>query len=168
MKTLLVTLLVAVLLAMGATSATASTTTTPASGGTSVSADWAQNGIAPAFSTLGSVVIAEASNNDFKTSGTLVLTAPSGWRFNTAAAVSRDAGQGGRRLDPGRHLGLGRRHHGVVDHHQHHGRCYGPARQPHVERHPGPGHRGGSLPAAGNMLRSSADPGTATIVGCEQ
>src|SRR5438552_18195515 len=95
MKNLLVAVAAALLLAIGATTAAASTTTTPASGGTNVSADLAQNGIAPGFTTLGSVVIAEASNNDFRTSGTLVLTAPSGWQFNPAAAMTATPGKVG-------------------------------------------------------------------------
>src|SRR6185369_8605989 len=82
-------------LAFGAMTAAATTTTTPASGGTNVAADRAQNGAAPAYTTLGAIVIAEASNNDFKTSGTLVLTAPSGWQFNPAAAVSATPGKVG-------------------------------------------------------------------------
>src|SRR5207244_9041285 len=62
-----------------------------AGGGTLISADLASNGVAAAFTTLGNIVIAEQANNDFpvQTSRTLILTAPSGWRFNagTGSAV---------------------------------------------------------------------------------
>jgi hypothetical protein len=95
MKTVFVVLAAAVLLTSTAMTAAAATTTTPATGGSSISADLAQNGVAPAFATLGSVVISEASNNDFKVSGTLIMTAPSGWRFNTAAAISAVPGKVG-------------------------------------------------------------------------
>ena len=55
-------------------------------GGTN-SADKAQNGAAPAFTTLGNIVITEGANGDFATGSgvTLILTAPSGWRFNAGA-----------------------------------------------------------------------------------
>src|SRR5437667_12207419 len=65
-------------LAMGATTMTqAAVTVTAATGGTNVSADRAQNGAAPAYSTLGNIVIQEGANGDFATGNhrTLILTA---------------------------------------------------------------------------------------------
>src|SRR6266481_5074423 len=62
----------------------ATVTVTAATGGTNLSADKAQNATSPAFTTLGNIVIAENVTSDFAigTGVTLVLTAPSGWRFN--------------------------------------------------------------------------------------
>ncbi|HEY6193143.1 MAG TPA: Ig-like domain repeat protein, partial [Bacteroidota bacterium] len=71
----------------------------PGAGGTNLSADLAANGAAQAYTTLGNIVITEQSNGDFANSSgasrTLILTAPSGWRFNAgvgnvAAANSKD------------------------------------------------------------------------------
>src|SRR5882724_39133 len=56
---------------------------TAVSGGSNISADTAQDATSPAFTTLGNIVIAETATADFAigTNVTLVLTAPSGWRF---------------------------------------------------------------------------------------
>ena len=60
---------------------------TAASGGTDISADVAQNGSLPKFTTLGNIVIEESAPSDFAvgTDVTLILTAPSGWRFSAGA-----------------------------------------------------------------------------------
>ena len=165
MKTVFVVLAAAVLLTSTAMTAAASSATTPATGGSSISADLAQNGAAPAFTTLGSVVISEASNNDFKVSGTLILTAPSGWRFNTAAAITATPGKvGGSPAPNDISASVG----GVtassitinitvnavarLDN-----LTLGGIQVQATE--------GGNLPAAGSILRSSVNPGTAVIVG---
>src|SRR5690349_6686126 len=71
---------------VSATSALGNVTVTAGSGGTGISADTAQNGAAPGFTTLGNIAIAEPSSSkgDFAlgTNVTLILSAPSGWRFN--------------------------------------------------------------------------------------
>src|SRR6266566_7482353 len=70
-----------------ADSALAKVTIPAGTGGAAVSADKAQNGAVPAFTTLGNIVIQEGSMTDFSrgTNVTLILTAPSGWRFNAGA-----------------------------------------------------------------------------------
>jgi hypothetical protein len=71
-------------------------TVTAATGGTNISADKAANATSPQFTTLTDIVITEGANGDFPIANgkTLILTAPSGWQFNsgvgsaTAAKVS--------------------------------------------------------------------------------
>src|SRR6266404_3571497 len=65
-------------------SALANVTITAATGGTGISADNAQNGATPGFTTLGSISIREFANGEFAvgTGRTLILTAPTGWSFN--------------------------------------------------------------------------------------
>src|SRR5437867_3241779 len=165
MKSLLVATTAAVLLTLGAMTAAASSSTTPASGGTNVSADLAQNGVAPAFATLGAVVISEASNNDFKTSGTLVLTSPSGWRFNTAAAITATPGKvggGSTPIDISASVGAITASSITINITVNAAArldnlTLGGIQVQAIE--------GGALPAAGNILRSSVNAGTATIVG---
>ncbi|HXJ65850.1 MAG TPA: Ig-like domain-containing protein, partial [Actinomycetota bacterium] len=164
-RTLVITISAIVLLAFGAMTAAATTTTTPASGGTNVSADLAQNGVAPAYTTLGAIVLTEANNNDFKTSGTLVLTAPSGWQFNPAAAVTATPGKVGGGSTPNDisasvgaitassiTINITVTAAARLDN-----LTLGGIQVQAVE--------GGTLPVSGNMLRTSANPGTATIVG---
>jgi len=164
-RTLAITISAVLLLAFGAMTAAATTTTTPASGGSNVSADRAQNGAAPAFTTLGSVVISEAANNDFKTSGTLVLTAPSGWAFNPAAAVTATPGKVGGGTTP-------------VDISASVGAITASTITINITVNATArldnltlsgiqvqAVEGGILPVSGNMLRTTANPGTATIVG---
>src|SRR5438876_9503267 len=94
-------------LAMGATTVTqAAVTVTAATGGTNVSADRAQNGAAPAFTTLGNIVIQEGANGDFANANgrTLILTAPSGWQFNPgvgSATSTRISGAGANEVTVG-------------------------------------------------------------------
>ncbi|MBP6532059.1 MAG: T9SS type A sorting domain-containing protein [Bacteroidia bacterium] len=70
--------------------AKATVTITKAPGGTSISADKAENAIMPAYTTLGSIVIAEGAVSDFSagTNVTFTLIAPSGWKFNPASSIS--------------------------------------------------------------------------------
>lgn len=59
---------------------------TPATGGTNISADSAADAPSPAWTTLGNIVITEGANADFagaQTNKTLILTAPTGFRFNS-------------------------------------------------------------------------------------
>src|SRR5947209_7080852 len=73
---------------------------TAANGGANLSADKAQNAASPAFTALNNIVITEGATNDFSdTAGatnTLVLTAPSGWRFN--AGVGSVSAQNSRNI----------------------------------------------------------------------
>ena len=88
----LFTILCALALALGvtiftATPALASVTVTPATGGTSISADSAGG----TYTSLGYIRIAEGSNSDFassQTNKTLILTAPGGFQFNAAQTPS--------------------------------------------------------------------------------
>ena len=164
-RNLVSTIAAVALLTFGAMTAAAATTTTPASGGTNVSADLAMNGAAPAYTTLGGIVISEAAINDFKTSGTLVLTAPSGWQFNAAASVTATPGKVGGGSTPNDISAMvsvvttssitinitvsatARLDNLTIS-----------GIQVRADE-------GGTLPVAGNIVRSSANPGTATIVG---
>lgn len=164
-RKLLVTTSAVVLLALGAMTASATSTTTAATGGANVSADLAQNGIAPAFTTLGSIVIAENANNDFKTSGTLVLTAPSGWQFNAAAAVTATPGKVGGGSTPNdisASIGAITASSITINI-----TVSATARLDNltISGIQVRASEGGALPTAGNVLRASANPGTATIVG---
>jgi hypothetical protein len=73
---------------------------TAATGGSNLSADLAQNATltTPTFTTLGNIVLTESANSDFTnvTSGTIVLSAPAGWRFN--AGVGSVTVQNGRNI----------------------------------------------------------------------
>lgn|GEM_PF-6029247 len=74
---------------------TDSVTVTPASGGTNIPADKAQNAVTPAWTALGNIVIQENSSNDFSSGSgvTLILTAPDGWRFRAGhGSVSHQNG----------------------------------------------------------------------------
>src|ERR1051325_9535733 len=82
-----------------ATSSLAGVTVTEPTGGQNVSSDKATNSTnGAAFTALGNIVITEGSNNDFAIGNnqTLILTAPSGWRFN--AGVGSVLFQSGRDL----------------------------------------------------------------------
>ncbi len=88
---------------LGAAEAQAAVSITTATGGTNISADKAQNATAPAFTTLGNIVILEGAIGDFAlgSSRTLILTAPSGWRFNAGTGTATGAkvsGSGGNEL----------------------------------------------------------------------
>src|SRR5438128_5125750 len=88
---------------LGAAEAQAAVSITAATGGANISADKAQNATAPAFTTLGNIVILEGANGDFASgsSRTLILTAPSGWRFNAGTGTATGAkvsGSGGNEL----------------------------------------------------------------------
>ena len=71
-------------------SAFANVTITKATGGTSISADKATNALIPAYTTIGSIKLTEGVITDFAigTNVTVVLNAPTGWTFNTAAAIT--------------------------------------------------------------------------------
>ena len=141
-------------------SAEAAVTVTAATGGTNISADKAANAVSPAWTTLGNIVIAEGLSADFAkaTGQTLILTIPSNWSFNagvgsvtyasgsnitaasisitsTTATISFDTG-GTNKLDTLTISGLQVR-----------------------------SNNGALLPNSGNILRTSANPGTAVING---
>ncbi|GEM_PF-2254732 len=83
------------------TTFTDSVVVTPATGGTNIPSDKAVNGTSPAYTTLGDIIIAEASNTDFsasQTSSTLILSAPTNWNFNPG--VGTVSFQAGRDLGP--------------------------------------------------------------------
>jgi len=165
MRTPVVTAMAVVLLTFGGLTAAASTTTTPASGGTNVSADLAQNGVTPAFTTLGSIVINEAKNNDFSASGTLILTAPSGWQFNTAAAISATPGKVGGGSTPNDiSASVGAVTASTITINI---TVVAAARLDNltISGIQVQAAEGGILPASGNILRDSGNPGTAVIAG---
>src|SRR5262245_20662229 len=87
---------------LGVTGARGAVSITAATGGTTISADTAQNAAAPSFTSLGNIVIIEGAASDFSGLGTLILTAPDGWRFNTSGPVTatgaKDSGPGGNEL----------------------------------------------------------------------
>src|ERR1043166_4354169 len=145
--------------------AEAAVSITAATGGTNLSADLAQNSAAPAFTTLGNIVITEGNANDFAsgTSRTLILTAPSGWRFNAGvgtATAAKVSGNGGNEV--------------AVD-----GITVTSSNITVTITISGTGNinsltvsniqvqatDGGNVPAAGSILRTSANPGTASING---
>ena len=80
-------------LLLGAAGAQANVNITPATGGVNISADKAQNAAAPAFTTLGDILITEGASGDFpsQTGKSLILTAPSGWRFNAGTGTATAA-----------------------------------------------------------------------------
>lgn len=59
----------------------------PASGGANICSSKAIGGSAPAYTTLGNITVTETANADLSGPATdiLVLSAPAGWQFNTAA-----------------------------------------------------------------------------------
>src|SRR5262245_27795289 len=73
--------------------ALAAVSITTATGGTNISADKAANASSPQWTTLGNIVVTEASQGDFATGTnmTLALNAPTGWAFNTGASVTANA-----------------------------------------------------------------------------
>lgn len=60
---------------------------TAGSGGLGLCPNTAATGSAPAYTTLGTITLTEGVNTDFSASTTdvLILTAPTGWQFNTSA-----------------------------------------------------------------------------------
>src|SRR5579871_5898939 len=79
------------------TAANAQVSVTQATSGTNISADNAANATAsaPAYTTLGNIVIAEGTATDFDPTVTsITLTAPTGWQFLTSSGVSA-VGSGG-------------------------------------------------------------------------
>jgi len=164
MKAYVVAAIVALLLSTGALTAAASTTTTPASGGTNLSADKAQNGAASAFTALGNVVITEGANNDFRTSGTLILTAPSGWQFNGASGVTVKAGKvgGGGPSELSATVGAVTASSITLNITVN---AVGQLDVLTVSGIEAQSVEGGNLPASANILRTAANPGTAVIVG---
>jgi hypothetical protein len=80
-------------LAIGAltTKAIAEVTVAGATGGIGLSADKAVNGSAPGLTTLGDILITENDPADFPVTGgqkTLILTAPAGWKFGSTVTVT--------------------------------------------------------------------------------
>src|SRR5882724_3994672 len=140
----------------------AAVTVTAATGGSSISADLATNGAASAFTTLGNIVIAESGSakGDIAAGSnqTLILTAPSGWRFNpgagsvsfmagkdiTAASISVTLSNVTATISVG----------GTAS-----------ADTLTISGIQMQATEGGAIPFSGTILRTSANPGTATITG---
>jgi hypothetical protein len=82
---------------LGSIGALANVNITAASGGTGISADKAANATSPVWTSLGPITIAEMNKGDINTGAniTLVLKAPAGFEFNTAAVpnIAFTAGQ---------------------------------------------------------------------------
>jgi hypothetical protein len=143
----------------------AAVTIATATGGKNLSADSAQNGVAPAYTTLGNIVITEGATGDIATgtSRTLILTAPSGWQFNAGVGTATSAkisGAGGNEISAPTIsvtsstitltfdvIGTGQINSLTISGIQ--------VRST----------EGGNIPAAGTILRTSGNPGTATING---
>ncbi len=139
---------------------------TAATGGTNISADLAVNGATPSATTpLGNIVITEVANGDFPTATgkTLILTAPSGWQFNAgvgSATFNKVSGSGGPE-------GLINSttvtattitvNYDITNTSQINNITISGIQVQATE--------GGSIPASGNILRTSGNPGTATITG---
>lgn len=67
--------------------ASAAVTVTPGSGGTNICHNSAADGTFPAYTTLGTITVAEGAAGDFSGfPATLVINAPAGWQFNTGSA----------------------------------------------------------------------------------
>jgi hypothetical protein len=133
---------------------------TATSGGSDISADFAENGTSPAFTKLGNIGIVESATSDFAigTDVTLNLSAPSGWRFSPgvgsvkfargrdlhSARISVSAStitvtlrvDGTSKIDTVTIVGIKVQ---AID--------------------------GAAMPSAGDILRTSANPGTAIIDG---
>src|SRR6266581_3537645 len=144
-----------------ADSALANVTITAGTGGASVSADKAQNGAAPAFTTLGNIVIQEGAMTDFSmgTSVTLILTAPSGWRFNAGAGSltsnNRDIPSSSLSLSVSNSTITVR--FNVIGTANHDSLTISGIQVQATD--------GGAIPNSGNIFRDSANPGTAVIAG---
>ncbi|MCX6120398.1 MAG: hypothetical protein NTX44_02110 [Ignavibacteriales bacterium] len=146
-------------------SALAAVTVTAATGGTNISADKAANATSPAWTALGNIVITEGANGDFATGTgvTFILTAPAGWQFNTPGSVSTTVtgGTGGNQNVAVTNTSVtastitltlsigGTNKTDILT-------IIGVQVQP-ID--------GGNLPGSGNILRTSANPGTATVTG---
>jgi len=160
-----VVLLACALTWLSAGAARANVTVTTATGGTGLSADSAQNGATPAFATLGDVVIQEAATGDFvlQSSKTLILSAPSGWRFNAGvggASATRLSGTGGNELVvnsfsvTSSNLTVNLTVSGTVQ-----------TNRLTLTNLQMQATEGGAVPSSGTILRTTANPGTAAITG---
>jgi uncharacterized repeat protein (TIGR01451 family) len=158
-------LLACALLGLCSNSALANVSVTAASGGTGLSADKAQNGATSAFTTLGNIIIQEGATGDFavQTNKTLILTAPSGWRFNAGtggALATRLSGSGASELVvnsfsvTASNLTVNLTVTGTA---QTNSLTLTNIQVQAIE--------GGALPSSGTMLRTTGNPGTATITG---
>ncbi|MHB1050004.1 MAG: beta strand repeat-containing protein [Bacteroidota bacterium] len=142
----------------------AAVTVTPATGGTNISADNAANASVPAWTTLGNIVITEVAKGDFATGTgvTLILTTPAGWEFNTGASVGTTVtgGAGGQNVSV-TNVTLASTTITLT-------LTVSATNKTDILTITGVQVRsteGGNLPASGNILRTAANPGTATITG---
>src|ERR1041385_4986275 len=135
-------------------------TVTTATGGTNRSADLAVNAAAPGYSSLGNIVIGEGANGDFGagTNVTLILTAPSGWTFQAGAgSVSHTAG-----------ANISASSISVTNSAATITLTIGGTNKTDQLTISGikvQATEGGNIPASGNILRTAANPGNATIAG---
>lgn len=84
-------LLVPVMLILFSNPLSAAISVTKGTGGTSLSADRANNASSPVWTTLGNIVITEGNNGDIaknQSGRTFTINAPSGWIFNTSASMT--------------------------------------------------------------------------------
>ncbi|HEU0010069.1 MAG TPA: hypothetical protein VFT34_09670, partial [Verrucomicrobiae bacterium] len=162
--TRLVRLLALGLVLLGTAGAQAAVSITAATGGTNISADTAQNAASPSFTTLGNIVMTETVANDFSATGTLILTAPSGWRFNTSATITatgaKDSGSGGNELTAiVTSLTASNLTINII--------VGGTAQINHltISGLQVQATNGAAVPSSGNIYRATGNPGTATING---
>jgi hypothetical protein len=136
---------------------------TAGSGGT-ISADKAANATSPVFTTLGDIVISEGSNNDFpiQSNTTLILTAPTGWQFNpgVGSTSTTKSGSGGNELTDNSitvtattiTVNISVTGTGQIN-------------TLSIKGIQVRATDGANVPGSGNILRTSGNPGTATITG---
>src|SRR5215212_10047095 len=146
------------------TTFTDATTVTSATGGTNISADKAANATSPAFTTLGDIVIAENVNNDFSVQAnrTLILTAPTGWQFNpgVGTTAATKTGAGGNELNDNSitvtatTITVNISVTGITQ-----------LNTLSIKGIEVRATDGANVPGSGNILRTVANPGTATIAG---
>ncbi|HXI83392.1 MAG TPA: hypothetical protein VNL17_04795 [Verrucomicrobiae bacterium] len=148
------------LLAFAPASRANGVTATTASGGSNISADTAQDATSPAFTTLGNIVIAENATADFAigTNVTLILTAPSGWRFKAGTGsikFARNRDMTSARISvSASNITVTLTVAGTSE-----------SNSVTISGIKVQAADGAVLPSAGNILRTSANPGTAVIAG---
>src|SRR6266404_1378155 len=135
-------------------------TVTAASGGSNISADTAQDATSPAFTTLGNIVIAENATGDFSigTNVTLILTAPSGWRFKAGTGsvkFARNRDMTSARISvSASNITVTLTVAGTSE-----------TNSVTISGIKVQATDGAAMPSAGNILRTNANPGTAVIAG---
>ena len=147
-------------------------TVTPATNGIGISADNAANGNSPSWTTLSDIIITENATDDFAdTAGarkTLILTAPLNWQFKAMATTSdqnfiKALGGGDIQTNPSHKPTIAITNNTIIV-----GLNVSGTNFPDTLTISGiqvQAINKTSLPSAGNILRTSSDPGTEAIAG---